>query len=146
MWSIESITLLGVIITLLLFVFETASKNKMQKQNFFADYTKRYQKIMLHLPEGLHHSNFDYGQLNAEERDKILRYIRAYFDLCSEEYDLHLQKLINKKVWENWKEGMKSVFSKQAFREAWNMIALDSSYYKDFVHFVNSTLLPGIES
>jgi hypothetical protein len=106
MWNIESITMLGVLITLLLFVFETRNKNKTQKLNLFAEYTKRYQKIMLHFPESLHHPNFDYDKLNAEQKDEILRYMRAYFDLCSEEYDLHQQKVIDKKVWENWKEGM----------------------------------------
>jgi len=145
MWSIESITLLGVFITLLLFVLETKSKNKVQKQNFFADYTKRYQNIMVHLSENVHHSNFDYDKLNAEQKDDTLRYMRAYFDLCSEEYDLYLQNLIDKKVWENWEEGMKFIFSKQAFRDAWNMIAFDSFYYKDFVSFVNTSLLPDIK-
>jgi len=115
MGNIEFITFSGLIITLILFILKNRNENKTKKLNLFA--TKRYQKIMLHFPESLHHPNFDYEKLNPEQKDEILRYTRAYFDFCIEEFDLHLQKLIDKKVWEKL-EGRDEICFFQTVREA----------------------------
>lgn len=50
--------------------------------------------------------------LSVMNKEEILRWIRAYYDLCSEEYHL------NKKIWKLWDAGMKDSLKKPAFIDA----------------------------
>jgi hypothetical protein len=63
MWNIEFITLLGVIVALVVFIFEIRNGNRIRKQVFFADYTKRFQKIMLLFPESVHIRTMNFTNL-----------------------------------------------------------------------------------
>ena len=105
----------------------------------FTDYTKRYQEIMLNFPESINEDDFDFNNL-GEDKDKTLRYMRAYFDLCSEEYFLHSQGKIGESTWREWKSGIEYAFSKTAFINGWSIICLDTGYYPDFVKFVSQTM------
>lgn len=67
--------------------------------------------------------------------------MRAYFDLCSEEYFLWKKKNIDKDTWEEWASGIKYALSKKAFQNGWKLISLDTIYYKDFSKFVNEILI-----
>lgn len=108
------------------------------KQGYFADYTKRYQEIILHFPENINADDFD---LNKEAgRDQIMRYLRVYFDLCSEEFFLHRNGYIDDKVWMEWEAGMVFAFSKPAFAQAWVEIKNDTDFYTEFGGFVDSTM------
>lgn len=115
--------------------------SKQLKLSFFSDYTKRYQEIVLHFPENINENDFDYETLSPEVKEKTLRYMRAYFDLCSEEYFLWKDGYIDDKVWEEWKSGIEYAMSKTAFQKAWNdYIKVSTIYYKDFTDFINSIL------
>jgi uncharacterized membrane protein YhiD involved in acid resistance len=114
--------------------------NKQLQLNFFAEYTKRYQEIILNFPESINQDDFNFDNLPEKERDKTLRYMRVYFDLCSEEYSLHKSKHIDEKTWEEWESGIKYAISKTAFREAWRIIAKDTRYYTEFASFVNKII------
>lgn len=130
-------TLTGAFITAFA-LYKTISNFKKQLQlNFFADYTKRYQEIFLNLPGNINESNFDFKDLDKETREKTKKYMRAYFDLCSEEYFLWKSKNIDEKTWKEWKSGIEYAFSKKAFQEGWKLISLDSIYYTDFNIFLN---------
>jgi len=76
----------------------------------FSDYTKRYQEIMLNFPESINEDDFDFDELDKNNettiKEKTLRYMRAYFDLCSEEYFLHSQGKIGENTWHEWKSGI----------------------------------------
>ena len=77
------------------------------KLNLFTDYTKRYQEIMLHIPEEVFsEEGIDY---DSEAGRNIILYMRAYFDLCSEEFYLS-KGHINMKIWHEWESGIKSYF------------------------------------
>lgn len=67
--------------------------------------------------------------------------MRVYFDLCSEEYDLFRSGYISKKVWVNWKGGIEFAFSKKAFKDAWQIIKLDTIYYPDFADWINREVI-----
>ena len=108
--------------------------------NFFADYTKRYQEIILNFPETINQKDFDLSKLDSKTRDKTLRYMRAYFDLCSEEYYLWKGKYIDDKTWKEWESGIKFAFSKPAFVQAWEVLKLDTTYYVEFTRFVSSSI------
>ena len=111
---------------------QTIILNDQLKLNFFADYTKRYQEIILNLPENINAPNFDYNVLSSELRNRTLRYMRAYFDLSSEEYDLWRAGYIETRIWNNWKNGICFALSKKAFRDAWEIVKLDTVYYPEF--------------
>ena len=67
--------------------------------------------------------------------------MRAYFDLCSEEYFLKRKNNIDEETWKEWEAGMQFAFSKSAFNEAWEMLQPDTIYYGEFTKFVNDTIL-----
>ena len=69
-------------------LFTVSNFRKQLQLNFFAEYTKRYQEIILRFPESINQDAFDFDTLQKNDRDITLRYMRAYFDLCSEEYFL----------------------------------------------------------
>ena len=82
----------------------------------FPDYTKRYQEIILDFPENVNRPDFELA--NVPDRDKTMRYMRAYFDLCFEEFYLNKEGLIDSKIWQVWRSGITFAFSKAAFGQA----------------------------
>lgn len=120
--------------------FTISSFKKQLQLNFFADYTKRYQEIILSFPESINSKHFDLDKLKTDERDKTLRYMRAYFDLCSEEYFLWKQGNIDDNTWQEWETGIKFAFSKPAFQQAWRVLGLDTIYYGNFSEFVSESM------
>lgn len=117
------------------------TQNEQTKHMFFSDYTKRYQEIILNFPENINDKNFDYGSLDEKVYNKTMRYMRVYFDLCSEEYFLNKKRYIDKEVWEEWKDGMKVAFNNKAFKTAWKKVTEHSIFYKEFKNFVNNELI-----
>ncbi len=115
-------------------------QNEQIKHDFFAEYTKRYQEIILHFPENINENKFSYEKLEKEVKDRTMRYMRVYFDLCSEEYFLHKKGVLDEDVWKEWQEGMISAFNKPAFKIAWKQVTQDSDFYKEFKDFVNSII------
>lgn len=135
--EISDIIQLGIMLSTAGALFFTVRNFRKQLQlSFFAEYTKRYQEIILNFPESINEDDFEFESLVEEERNKTLRYMRVYFDLCSEEYFLWQSKHIDKKTWKEWESGIKYAFSKVAFREGWRRITMDTIYYKDFSSFV----------
>lgn len=136
----------GIITTIGIIIAITANKNQLKifnkqlKLNFFADYTKRYQEIILNFPEDINTGNFGFDNLDKETRNKTLRYMRAYFDLCSEEFHLNAQSYIDADVWSVWEGGIKYALSKKAFIDAWTIIKTDTKYKSDFHNWVDNQI------
>ncbi|HIK07018.1 MAG TPA: hypothetical protein IGS40_20395 [Trichormus sp. M33_DOE_039] len=106
-----------------------------------SEYTKRYQEIILNLPKSVIFDDFNLESLDGEERDKILRYMWIYFDLCYEEFSIYYDlRLINKTLWRRWKSGMASSFDRPAFQQSWYLISNNTSYPQPFVNFINSLI------
>jgi len=135
-----TISIVTMLITAVALWFTISSFKKQLQLNFFADYTKRYQEITLNFPESINEENFKLEDLEKSVRDKTLRYMRAYFDLCSEEYYLWKKKNIDDDTWKEWETGIKFAFSKPAFRQAWDVLRLDTVYYGEFTKFVNDAI------
>ncbi len=81
---------------------------------FFAEYTKRYQDLMLKMPADLDTSSV----FNID----VDIYMRLYFDLCSEEYYLHTKGVIDDVVWGLWTEGIQMALKKNNYRIAWELL------------------------
>jgi len=138
---IQSFFLFVTIITLIITVIHNRKQlqifNQQLKLNFFADYTKRYQDIILSFPENINENSFDFDKLPNEDRSHILKYMRAYYFLCSEEFDLWKAGYIEERIWKNWKMGIEHSLSKKAFKDAWKLISLDTVYDHDFANWIH---------
>jgi hypothetical protein len=138
-WSIADITavalaivtIVGVIVALISLIHQIKAEKKVEELTAFAEYTKRYQEIMLNLPEDLNDSD---ATLTTTQK----RYLWAYLDLCSEEYFLYQKGYINKTVWNEWKAGIKEALKQTAIVDYWQQ-KMEKSSYTDF-----STLIQGL--
>lgn len=124
---------------------ETSQFNRQQikhlyeqlRLNFFTDYTKRYQEIMLHLPARIYDKNFDTSSLDEAGQEQLTKYLRVYFDLCSEEYHLYINKQIDEVIWKNWEEGIRHAMSLPVFRSEWKKVYGNMAvYYPEFSSFM----------
>ena len=113
----------------------------------FTDYTKRYQDIIRDFPEDVNEPEFvldkDTGTEGGHARfGKTMRAMRAYFDLCYEEWELHERKDIDERTWAIWSGGMATAFKKTAFQQAWTRITRphDTNYGSRFKRFVDSLM------
>lgn len=134
------LTIVGLLITIISNRKQLKLFNDQLRLNFFAEYTKRYQEIVLNLPEEINKSDFDFGKLPNEIRSKTFRYMRVYFDLCSEEYDLWNSGHLDERIWNNWREGIEFSCTKTAFKEAWKTISLDTKYYPQFTSWIENII------
>ena len=105
-------------------------------------YTKRYQEILEKMPKSVIENDFDLNSFPEDEKEKLLRSMWLYFDLCYEEYILyHELKLIGKKLWKIWEKSIFSAFARPAFYQCWNVIYDQSSYPPPFSKFVKDKML-----
>jgi hypothetical protein len=125
------VTLAGVVVVYL----QLRALSQQIKLQHFSDYTKRYQEIALHFPEDINVSNF--VLTGREDYNQTMRYMRAYFDLSYEEWDLSQKKLIDPAFWGTWKSGIEFALSKPAFQQGWQAIRRDTRYGPEFEDFVD---------
>jgi len=122
----EIAALAGVGVAVIALLWQMRALRKQLALQTYSDYTKRYQEIILHFPEEINQDDFDLS--SRTDRPKVMRYMRAYFDLCFEEYDLSERKLIPTQIWQSWLGGIEFALSKPAFRQAWDQIKADTQY------------------
>ena len=139
---IAIVTAIGLVIALIFNIKQFRQMKNQLKNTLFAEYTKRYQEIILNFPEEINDDSFTIKKLPKQEYDKTMRYMRVYYDLCSEEYFLHKKRHLDNDVWKEWKEGMVFAFKKKAFKDAWKIITEKSSLgpYSAFKKFVDSKI------
>ena len=75
----------------------------------------------------------------AQVNNTTLKYMRLYFDLCSEEYHLHENGLVPDDVWDNWKEGMEITTRVELYKKSWYIIK--DNYNPDFRCFLERNVL-----
>lgn len=86
------------------------NNNRIHTTTLLLDFSKRYQDIMLAMPE---------------DETKKKKFILLYFDLCSEEFRLHQKSeeekdgLIDKKTWNLWVEGMEIAMKNPLYKAIW---------------------------
>ena len=97
---------------------------KQSREMFFAEYTKRYQDIILNMP------NTD------DDEAQVKKYMRLYFDLCSEEYHLYKRGRIPSDVWELWEDGMRLSVRRERYRMAWEQLKSEYETNADFLRFM----------
>lgn len=132
---LDLITLVATLLALGFVYWQIRQVSVQLQLQHFADYTKRYQEIVLSFPESINEASFELKQ--HAERDKLMRQMRVYTDLCFEEWFLNQKFGIDKRIWAVWDGGMSTAFSKRAFREAWSEIKKDTRYGADFEQFID---------
>lgn len=105
---------------------------KQIRNEFYAEYTRRYQDIILAMPDAVFEGT-------AKADGATLKYMQLYFDLCSEEYHLHQNGLVPDNVWDNWKEGMEITTHIELYKKAWDKIK--GTYNEDFYLFMEREVL-----
>ena len=106
------------------------NESKRHKLQFFAEYTRRYQDIILRMPK--------------DHNDPLwLNYMQLYFDLCSEEYYLRGKGIIDNDVWDLWVDGMEFAMRKLSFKRAWQGHLAQHYTDNNFIHFMNNLIRKG---
>lgn len=125
-------------IATLLFIIHTTKK---QNQNtVFMFYNERNHNICLSFPINIDEQSFSFDALESYTREKTLRYMHAYFDICSEKHYLYLNRSIDKSMWKEWDKGIKYTLSKKAFRDAWSIINSKTIYVPSFVTYMQKII------
>ena len=128
--AIDLATLVAAVVGLIFVWWQIRQVKEQLFLQHFADYTKRYQEIILQFPESINEPSFDVAL--PEHRDKVMRQMRAYTDLCFEEWFLNQNFRLHPKIWQTWDAGMTTAFSKRAFRDGWSAIKKDTAYCSAF--------------
>ena len=116
----------------------SASMRMVKEQNqihMFAEYTKRYQEIIVNMPKSVYESG------SGDEVDfDVLRYMQLYFNLCSEEYDLWTKGAISPDVWEKWLHGIRMTMKRPVYRKAWSLEKDGYSSNAPFIEFMEACI------
>lgn len=143
-WELIITSTLALITMLIIVYWNNRQYKQMQDQlrsDFFADYTERFHNIVLHLPINYDDPTFSMKSLSNQAQETTIRYIRIYFDLCSEEYFLHKKGRLEDEVWKEWLQGMKYTMNLPVFKQIWDDYYRDTDYYTTFKVFVESEVL-----
>ena len=97
--------------------------HRQRRYMLYSEYTKRYQDFFMKIPDDVYE-----GVASLDVN--TIRYMRIYFDLCSEEYHLMKAKEITEDVWALWVEGMQIALANDFYVEAWQR--LKDEYNIDF--------------
>lgn len=123
---------LGILIaTVAALLWSQCSDRKQRRLSMFAEYTKRYQNIILSMPNNVYMST---GELNALS----LRHLQLYFNLCSEEYHLWRHGIVPNNIWKLWSEGMRITMHNPVYQKAWNKLRND--YYNTFQTYFDTEI------
>ena len=136
----DLLSLIAIIIASISLLLQRRDANKQLLVANFSTYTKRYQEVIEKLPSCIVSDSFNIDEISDEDKEKVLRYMWIYFDLCAEEFFLHKQKLIPDNVWGIWKSGMLSSFARPSFQQCWLLIKTHSQFPSEFVRFIDSSI------
>lgn len=108
------------------------------KVTVFTTYTERYSRILEKLPQD--GDEAERSAIQGALASKYVTPIRQFLDLCSEEYYLNSQKLLDKQVWELWKKGILFHLQTKLFRDIWENVKNKEGYAPEFVVFIDGLI------
>lgn len=127
--------LVAVVGLLFLWVQIRQVKNQLILQNY-SEYTRRYAEIVHRLPEVINSEEFELGAWRTD--NDFMRNMRAFFDLCFEEWDLHNRELIPTASWNIWRGGIQTAMRRAAFQQAWEIVRDTSGFGDEFNNWMDS--------
>ena len=127
------LSIMAILTTLYVSMRENRQLREQTRNDFFEKYTKRYQDIILAMPDDIYNGT-------AELDGKTLKYVQLYFDLCNEEYYLYKRGDIPEDIWTNWFGGMVIMTTSHAlFANCWDK--LKAQYNSDFCSFFDKEIV-----
>jgi hypothetical protein len=151
----QTLSLLLVVVTLGLAVATLAVaivtvrgfKDQLQLQTF-AEYTRRYNELIEALPfaAGGPAPLIELRGLGPSERERVMKTMRRYFNLCWEELHLHKSGRIDAKTWEIWVAGIRDTLRSPFFRQAWRDLKAEYTYgghAQVFVEMIEGSIAAG---
>jgi hypothetical protein len=133
----QTLALLLVLVTLVLAVATLAVaivtvrgfKDQLQLQTF-SEYTRRYNELIDALPFGAGGPtpSIEIGRLEPSERERVMKTMRRYFNLCWEELHLYKSGKIDSKTWEIWVAGIRDTLRSPFFQQAWRELKPEYTY------------------
>lgn len=112
--------------------------NENEKQIYLINsFTNRYSAIVYNIPEKIIIENLSLSNLSENEKYKLIRDMRCYFDLCFDEYTMYINKFIKKPIWKTWNGGMRHAMQRKPFQEAWEIIKKDTRYENTFDKYID---------
>lgn len=123
------------ILSSLVTVWNVTRTNRITKENHrtgvFNYYTRRYNDILMSMPDemALHSDKF---------APSVMKYMMAYYDLCSEEHYQHNKGKITEDVWEKWVEGMRISTRADVYKTCWEL--LEDTYNEEFQKFMRDEI------
>jgi hypothetical protein len=141
-------SLAAVVVSALAIVAGLKSVRDQLRVTIFLEYTKRYSKIMHHMPFEAREPGGGYRLASQpeDERNRILSVFREYLNMCSEEKWLNEHRRIDRATWSIWERGMRDTASFPSFSDAWRVLCSEYDAYPDFQKFVSNELLPNAPS
>ena len=136
----EYISLGAVFVAVVALAWQVHLSNAQSKMQTFLTYTQRYQDIVINLPIGVESESFSLEGIESKDREEILRWLRAYFDLCSEEYYLNKNNLVDARAWRLWESGMTDSLQKPAFVEGWRIIQSNKYFHHEFANYIQKRI------
>jgi hypothetical protein len=129
-------TSIGLLLTGIGLILNWWENRRNHRLTFFAEYTRRYQEIMIALPFEVFKVDFNFSKLKDEDQKVIRTQMIRYFTLCSEEFDLKNEGLVKKRIWEMWANGITANLQKPAFQWGWEQIKNEFVFFPDFSEWV----------
>lgn len=120
---------LGLLVVGVITIYSAIRRDlKLRRFQFFIEYTRRYQELILHMPKDIETMSVDDSE--------VKKHMRLYFDLCSEEYYMNMHGLIDKKVWALWVDGIETAMSRPIYKNAWEKLGhhYDDDNFKKFMN------------
>lgn len=136
----DYIALGAVFVALIALIRQMYLHDKQSKIHTYLTYTQRYQEIAIHLPIGVEADGFSLEKYSTDEKEEILRWLRAYFDMCSEEFYLHDNELVDEQVWCLWEAGIVDSLKKPAFVKSWGLIQSNKYFHNKFATYIENII------
>ena len=108
----------------------------------FSDYTKRYSEIIDQLPNEARDPMAQKALSNysSEDQEQIVRVMRNYLNMCSEELFLAQSGNLDEKVWEIWRTGIRATADLKIFQDVWDKLSAEYDAYPDFKLLMQESL------
>jgi hypothetical protein len=108
----------------------------------FSEYTRRYGEIVKSLPSESRRpdGDFAFDRLDEAKREEVENTVRAYLNLCAEEYYLHERGQVDDETWKIWRKGMVETFRLPWLRQTWPRLAPEWGFYPEFRTFAEECI------
>lgn len=136
----DYIAVAAVVVALLALWYQVLQSNRQARLQNFLTYSQRYQEILVHLPTKMEARDFDLEELDEEKKEEVLRWLRAYFDLCSEQFYLKGKRLVEPDFWRLWEGGIVDSLRKPGYVQGWKIIQRDQYFSAEFSSLIEDLI------